>query len=319
MPTTGKGWQKWLTVLATSDVARDIFNGIETKTDKANFLGFSHPFSSAWLSAAPDSFTNIQNDIFLEAIAVRCGVPSTLVDHTCRCTATAKGKTVTITPASALQHAHSLSNEARSIQTSRHEAVKWTFTNEMRTLLGLNNVVAEKGGKHNADKSGYMTRLEKNGNFHKNATFPDQFMCADLFVRLGDANLALDVNVAFAGGTHEGPSAAGAGFGVKRGSVADQHSNIKQKNYASLYDFNPNFLVPITFETNGCPGTSTVSFLGAVKKWIREEGSTIQKKAVGTCIRRLVIKTSVSLARSLGSSVLAYRKVCQKGAGLAGT
>jgi len=60
-------------------------------------------------------------------------------------------------------------------------------------------------------------------------------------------------------------------------------------------------------------------FLGAVKKWIREEGSTIQKKAVGTCIRRLVIKTSVSLARSLGSSVLAYRKVCQKGAGLAST
>jgi hypothetical protein len=77
--------------------------------------------------------------------------------------------------------------------------------------------------------------------------------------------------------------------------------------------------VPITFETNGCPGTSTVSFLCAVKKWIREEGSTIQKKAVGTCIRRLVIKTSVSLARSPGSSVLAYRKVCQKGAGLAGT
>ena len=58
--------------------------------------------------------------------------------------------------------------------------------------------------------------------------------------------------------------------------------------------------------------------LGAVKKWVREEGSTIQKKTVGTCIRRLVIKTSVSLARSLGLSVLAYRKVCQKGAGRAG-
>ena len=140
---------------------------------------------------------------------------------------------------------------------------------------------------------------------------------ADLFVRLGDANLALDVNVAFAGGMHEVPSAVGAGFGVKRGSVADHQS--QQKDYASLYDFNPNFLVPITFETTGCPGTSTLSFLGAVKKWIREEGSTIQKKSVGTCIRRLVIKTSVSLARSLGSSVLAYRKVCQKGAGLAGT
>jgi hypothetical protein len=34
--------------------------------------------------------------------------------------------------------------------------------------------------------------------------------------------------------------------------------------------------------------------------------------------RRLVIRTSASLARSLGSSVLAYRKVCQKGAGRAG-
>ena len=45
---------------------------------------------------------------------------------------------------------------------------------------------------------------------------------------------------------------------------------------------------------------------------------TIASKVVGTCIRRLVIKTSVSLARSLGSSVLAYRNVCQKGAGRAG-
>ena len=80
----------------------------------------------------------------------------------------------------------------------------------------------------------------------------------------------------------------------------------------------PSHPIPITFETNGCPGASTVSFLGAVKKWVREEGSTIQKKTVGTCIRRLVIKTSASLARSLGSSVLAYRKVCQKGAGRAG-
>jgi hypothetical protein len=317
MPTTSKGWQKWLTVLATSDVARDIFNSIETKSDKANFLGFSHPFSSAWLTAAPAFYTTIQNDIFLETIAARCGVSPTLVDHTCRCTATAAGKTATITPASALQHAHSSSNEAKSIQTSRHEAVKWTLTNEMRTLLGLNNVVAEKGGQHNTDKSGYMTRLEKNGNFNKNATSPGHFMCADLFVRLGDANLALDINVAFPGGVNETPSAVGAGFGVKRGSVADQNSMIKQKNYASLYDFNPVFLAPITFETNGCPGASTVSFLGAVKKWIREEGSTIQKKTVGTCIRRLVIKTSASLARSLGSSVLAYRKVCQKGAGRA--
>ena len=69
---------------------------------------------------------------------------------------------------------------------------------------------------------------------------------------------------------------------------------------------------------SGESGASTVSFVGAVKKWVREEGSTIQKKTVGTCIRRLVIRTSVSLARSLGSSVLAYRKVCQKGAGRAG-
>lgn len=259
---------------------------------------------------------NRQNDIFLEVIAVRCGVSPTLVDHTCRCTATAAGKTATITPASALQHAHSTSNEAKSIQTSRHEAVKGTLTNEMRTLLGLNNVVAEKAGQHNADKSGYMTRLEKNGNFNKNATSPGHFMCADLFVRLGNANLALDVNVAFPGGT--GHSADNAEFGVKRGSVADHNSMSKRKKYASMYDFNPDFLAPITFETNGCPGASTVSFLGAVKKWVREEGSAIQKKTVGTCIRRLVIRTSVSLARSLGSSVLAYRKVCQKGAGRAG-
>jgi hypothetical protein len=118
-------------------------------------------------------------------------------------------------------------------------------------------------------------------------------MCTDLFLRLGDANLALDVNVAFAGGT----GVADADLGVKRGSVAEK--------IRVLVRLQPRL-------------PRAVNFLGAIKKWVREEGSSIQKKTVGTCIRRLVIRASASLARSLGLSVLAYRKVCQKGAGCAG-
>ena len=60
------------------------------------------------------------------------------------------------------------------------------------------------------------------------------------------------------------------------------------------------------------------AFLSTVKQWVRKNGSSIQKKSIGTCIRRLTIKTSVSLASSLGSAILAYRKVCQKGAGRVG-
>ena len=66
------------------------------------------------------------------------------------------------------------------------------------------------------------------------------------------------------------------------------------------------------------PGASTVAFLSTVKQWVRKNGSSIQKKSIGTCIRRLTIKTSVSLASSFGSALLAFRKVCQKGAGRVG-
>ena len=39
---------------------------------------------------------------------------------------------------------------------------------------------------------------------------------------------------------------------------------------------------------------------------------------VGTSLRRLAIKTSSSLQHSVGSAIVAYRRVCQKGAGSEG-
>jgi hypothetical protein len=39
---------------------------------------------------------------------------------------------------------------------------------------------------------------------------------------------------------------------------------------------------------------------------------------VGTSLRRLTIKTSSSLQRSVGSAIEVYRRVCQKGAGSEG-
>jgi hypothetical protein len=61
-----------------------------------------------------------------------------------------------------------------------------------------------------------------------------------------------------------------------------------------------------------------VTSAGRVDTALELSLSVTQSGTVGTCIRRLVIRTSASLAHSLGSSVLAYRKVCQKGAGRAG-
>ena len=113
-------------------------------------------------------------------------------------------------------------------------------------------------------------------------------------------------------------SEVGEGFGVTRGSVADLNSASKHKKYAALYTFKSKFLCPITFETNGCPSIATTAFLGAVKKYIMAHGSIHQKNIVGTCIKRLVIKVSAALTRSLGSAILDYRKGCQKGAGREG-
>ena len=71
-------------------------------------------------------------------------------------------------------------------------------------------------------------------------------------------------------------------------------------------------------ETNGCPSKATTAFLAAVKKFVRNAGTTKQKNMVGTSLRRLAIKTSSSLQRSVGSAIVAYRRVCQKGAGSEG-
>ena len=95
----------------------------------------------------------ITKDLFLEAFAARVGVPLTLVPHACRCDATG---TPTVTPVGALHHAHSNSSDASSNQNGRHEVVKKAVTNELQTLLGIENVVAEKGraGNHRDDNSG---------------------------------------------------------------------------------------------------------------------------------------------------------------------
>ena len=60
------------------------------------------------------------------------------------------------------------------------------------------------------------------------------------------------------------------------------------------------------------------SSLAAVKKFVRYAGTTKQKNVVGTSLRRLTIKTLSLLQRSVGSAIVAYRRVCQKGAGSEG-
>lgn len=139
LPKTCEGWQRPLSFMLAAERERDILNAIVCKEAKQHFLGFSHPFSSAWLTAIPSFFSLITNDLFLEAFAARVGVPLTLAPHPCRCDATG---TPTVTPVGALQHAHSNSSDASSNQNGRHEVVKKAFTNEFQTLLGTENVVA---------------------------------------------------------------------------------------------------------------------------------------------------------------------------------
>ena len=324
LPNGPRLWQKFLSNCYNASIATDIYNNLPTKREKHNFLGFSHPLSAAWLTAVPADYTALPNDVFNECLAVRLGVPVTRVEHACGCEHLKISKepgyiAPTVTSASALQHAHStLFEDGRHYNNTRHTKIKEIFTGELSTLLGYENIVAEKGDQNYTDKAGSKTRLENHGNFYKNSVNPGSFMCADLFVRLGQLNLALDVNVAFAGGSREAPSLVGKGFGTVRGGVADHNTDLKHSAYKNLYNFDPKLLQPITFETNGCPSKATTAFLAAVKKFVRNAGTTKQKNMVGTSLRRLAIKTSSSLQRSVGSAIVAYRRVCQKGAGSEG-
>ena len=245
LPNGPRLWQKFLSNCYNASIATDIYNNLPTKREKHNFLGFSHPLSAAWLTAVPADYTALPNDVFNECLAVRLGVPVTRVEHACGCEHLKISKepgyiAPTVTSASALQHAHStLFEDGRHYNNTRHTKIKEIFTGELSTLLGYENIVAEKGDQNYTDKAGSKTRLEKHGNFYKNSVNPGSFMCADLFVRLGQLNLALDVNVAFAGGAKEDASMVGKRFGVERGTVADHNTDLKFKTYKTLYTSTP--------------------------------------------------------------------------------
>jgi hypothetical protein len=138
-------------------------------------------------------------------------------------------------------------------------------------------------------------------------------MCADLFVQLGQLNLVLDVNVAFAGGE---------GFGTVHVVVADHIKKRKHSAYKNLYNFDPKLLQLTIFETNGCPSKATSAFLAGSRSssaTLAPPSSIKQKNMVGTSLRRLTTtKTPSSLQRSVGSAIVAFRRVRQKGAGSEG-
>jgi hypothetical protein len=54
--------------------------------------------------------------------------------------------------------------------------IKEIFTGELNTLLGYENIVAEKGDPNYTDKAGSKTRLENHGNFTKNSVNPGSFI-----------------------------------------------------------------------------------------------------------------------------------------------
>ena len=85
---------------------------------------------------------------------------------------------------------------------------------------------------------------------------------ADAFVNLNGLNLALDFNVAFP----KYDPAVRNELGKVRGCYANFQTRLKFKSYRKSYEFEDHFLVPVTFESNGCPGASTMAFLADVKR-----------------------------------------------------
>jgi len=136
---------------------------------------------------------------------------------------------------------------------------------------------------------------------------------ADAFVNLNGLNLALDFNVAFP----KYDPAVRNELGKVRGCYANFQSRLKFKSYRKSYEFEDHFLVPVTFESNGCPGASTMAFLADVKRHLIQTENK-NPKMVGATIRNLIVTTSASLARSLAKHQLAFRQECVRGAGVAG-
>ena len=176
------------------------------------------------------------------------------------------------------------------------------------------SIVAEKA-TYRIDVAGRKTNLCYNDNFKKNIvpgkSLPD--LAADAFVNLNGLNLALDFNVAFP----KYDPAVRNELGKVRGCYANFQTRLKFKSYRKSYEFEDHFLVPVTFESNGCPGASTMAFLADVKRHLIQTENK-NPKMVGATIRNLIVTTSASLARSLAKHQLAFRQECVRGAGVAG-
>ena len=93
------------------------------------------------------------------------------------------------------------------------------------------------------------------------------------------------------------------------GADANDQARMKTALYAANYDFNPRLLVPIAYESNGCPGKDAQAFLKAAMEHGRRNGRNCADKA-RTAARQLVARASAAIARGTARATISFRRKC---------
>ena len=296
MPHNADKWQKFLSDRDHGRRHENILSLLTTPDARQNFLGHMHPWTTAFLTVKPDRSTELGNADFIEWLAARVGLtPLPRGADSCLC----KSTQMLIVPSNSAQHA-SCCNEQQALATTRHTSLARAWNDGLRHLLGPANVVVE-GAKTEQGP----TCVSRIGNFNKKSDCKT-FNVADCIATLGDQPFAIDYTIGYAGASGR---ANVPGFGTEMSADANDQARMKTALYAANYDFNPRLLVPIAYESNGCPGKDAQAFLKAAMEHGRRNGRNCADKA-RTAARQLVARASAAIARGTARATISFRRKC---------
>ena len=132
-------WQKYLSDRDHGQRHENILRLLTTPDARQNFLGYMHPWTTAFLTVKPDRSTELGKADFIEWLAARVGLtplPRGADSRLCKSTQ------MLITPSSSAQHA-SCCNDQQALATTRHTTLAKAWNDGLRHLLGPANVVVE--------------------------------------------------------------------------------------------------------------------------------------------------------------------------------
>ena len=143
MPHNADKWQKFLSDRDHGRRHENILSLLTTPDARQNFLGYMHPWTTAFLTVKPDRSTELGNADFIEWIPARVGLtPLPRGADSCLC----KSTQMLIVRSNSAQHA-SCCNEQQALATTRHTAPAKAMERRPATPPGT----SQRGGRRRQD------------------------------------------------------------------------------------------------------------------------------------------------------------------------